>query len=64
MMLVECSTTLRKRYESNVERWTLLDTSGLYIIFDSETISRGFYRPSEHFEGKGVEGDLDRSSVL
>ncbi|OEH76775.1 calcium calmodulin-dependent 3 5 -cyclic nucleotide [Cyclospora cayetanensis] len=29
--------TLRKRYESNVERWTALDNSGLYIIIDGHT---------------------------
>ncbi|KAL8429099.1 hypothetical protein Efla_003152 [Eimeria flavescens] len=49
------SETLRKRYENNVERWSLLENSGMYIVFDNETLSRGFYRASDHLEGHSGE---------
>ncbi|KAL8445965.1 hypothetical protein Emag_004930 [Eimeria magna] len=50
------SGTLRTRYESNVERWTLLESSGVYIVIDNETLSRGFYRGTNSRERRSEEG--------
>ncbi|KAL8453906.1 hypothetical protein Emed_000617 [Eimeria media] len=49
------SETLRMRYESNVERWTLLESSGVYIVIDNETLSRGFYRGTNSRERRSEE---------
>ncbi|KAL8272863.1 hypothetical protein Esti_003172 [Eimeria stiedai] len=50
------SETLRKRYENNVERWSFLESSGVYIVIDSETLSRGIYRVANNSERRGEEG--------